>query len=137
MPRGTEAANSFETPTTFSFLQQPISQSVEHGSSVTFNCTAKYEQYSVRYRWYRLSEVQIPPDENNQLNQTSSIISIDIYKSDSKLLFQCRAESEGQVIYSDVAKVTIACKWIIINCFLCSSGKSGFYCISILTCSTC
>ncbi|XP_063689562.1 uncharacterized protein LOC134822433 isoform X2 [Bolinopsis microptera] len=105
---GTEAANSFETPTTFSFLQQPISQSVEHGSSVTFNCTAKYEQYSVRYRWYRLSEVQIPPDENNHLNQTSSIISIDIYKSDSKLLFQCRAESEGQVIYSDVAKVTIA-----------------------------
>ena len=102
--------NSNEIPTRFAFRQQPISQSVQHGSSVSFACEAKYEQYSVRYRWYRFSEVQIPPDPNSQLNQTSGVISIDIYKTDSKLLFQCRAESEGQVIYSDVAKVTIACK---------------------------
>lgn len=64
----------------------------------------------MRYRWYRFSEVQIPPEESSQLNQTSSVINVDIYKTDSKLLFQCRAESESQVIYSDVAKVTIACK---------------------------
>lgn len=107
-----KAANSYGAPTRFTFLQQPTSTSVQSGSSVTFSCKAKYEQYSVRYRWYRFSEVQIPPAENTRLNQTSSVINIDIYKSDSKLLFQCRAESEGQVIFSDVAKVTIACKKI-------------------------
>ena len=108
--RTIRATNGFETPSSFGFFQQPISQSVKHGTPVTFTCKAKYEQYSVRYRWYRFSEVQIPPEESSQLNQTSSVITVDIYKTDSKLLFQCRAESESQVIYSDVAKVTIACK---------------------------
>ena len=116
--RVTKEAKANSYPSRFHFTVQPSSQSIKNGSTLTLTCKARYEQYSVRYKWYQFSEVKIPPDESSLLNQNNNTLTIDIYQKDSKLLFQCRAESEGQILFSDVAKVTIACKWDSYFCLM-------------------
>ena len=82
---------------------------------MTFTCKAiNGLQSSIRYTWYRLSRVKIPPDETDNLGITDNTITvINVSKTDDRFLFQCCAESAGQVIFSDVAKVTIDCKYFL------------------------
>lgn len=52
----------------------------------------------------------MPPNDDNEIETSNQTITLTVSRSDSRLLFQCCAESEGQKIFSDVAKVTISCK---------------------------
>lgn len=97
-----------EGPKQFKFSTQPKSQTAEDGSPVNFTCAASNGRLPVRYSWYKMAHVIMPPNDDNEIETSNQTITLTVSRSDSRLLFQCCAESEGQKIFSDVAKVTIS-----------------------------
>ena len=53
----------------------------------------------------------MPPQESDRLEFSNSSISVSVSRGEDKLLFQCAAQSEGQTIFSDVAKLSSQCKY--------------------------
>ena len=56
----------------------------------------------------------MPPRENDRLENGSSSLSLNVSRGEDKLLFQCAAESNGQTIFSDAAKLSSQCKYKVL-----------------------
>ena len=102
-------------PVLFRFTQEPQTQDVEDGSSVTLQCTADGRD-TITYSWYRRqsSGLETAPTDSDLISgQTGQILTVpstDVDDSTEKKMFQCKATADNDFILSSVATVNFVLK---------------------------
>jgi len=120
-------------PTGFTWLTQPTPQTVQAGSSVSFNCSADYSKKIQRYEWERNNKSLENDDLRYAYKDDRKTLEISQTKFEDRGDYRCVATRKGKVLgYSQNAALNVKGKLMGDTLLLSRNLGRSFFVLELL-----